>query len=44
MASPNVPQHNGNPRDDDGSADAFAAFAVIAVVVATVCYWLSGMA
>ncbi|MEM9255956.1 MAG: methionine synthase [Pseudomonadota bacterium] len=33
-----------NPQDnDDGSADAFAATAVIALVVLTVYFWLSGM-
>lgn len=40
------PQKNetGATRDEDGGADAFAAVAIIAVVVAAVCFWLKGMA
>jgi hypothetical protein len=43
--------HNAAPQNTDcsstceadGCADAFAATAVIAVIVATVVYWLHGM-
>lgn len=33
-----------SPCEEDGCADALAAVAIIAVVVATVTYWLHGMA
>lgn len=43
MANPQ--KNDSNPAcEKDGCADAFAAVAVIAVVVATVCFWLNGMA
>jgi hypothetical protein len=29
--------------DSDGKADAFAATAIIGIVVLTLCIWLSGM-
>ncbi|HQQ62667.1 MAG TPA: hypothetical protein PLF22_03750 [Pseudomonadales bacterium] len=45
MANPHAPQQSSNTETDkDGSADAFAAVAIIAVVVSTVVYWLHGMA
>jgi hypothetical protein len=45
MAHHEAPQNNSsNQCEEDGSADALAAVAVIAVVVATVSFWLAGMA
>lgn len=46
MAHHQAPQESNcsNSCEEDGCADAFAAFAVIAVVVSTVVYWLHGMA
>jgi hypothetical protein len=45
MANPHAPQQSNNTEvETDGSADAFAAFAVITVIVCTVVYWLNGMA
>lgn len=46
MAHHQTPQDNNcsNSCEEDGCADALAATAVIAVVVAVVSFWLSGMA
>ena len=46
MAHHEAPQGNNNcsPCEEDGCADAFAATAIIAVVVAVATYWLAGMA
>ncbi|MBK8288639.1 MAG: hypothetical protein KAY78_06360 [Pseudomonadales bacterium] len=46
MAHHQAPQNNdcSTTCEEDGCADAFAAVAVIAVVVAAVCFWLNGMA
>jgi hypothetical protein len=46
MANHQDPQKNqcNTACEEDGCADAFAAVAVITVVVAAVCFWLSGMA
>ncbi|HSC75530.1 MAG TPA: hypothetical protein VLB90_04750 [Pseudomonadales bacterium] len=40
------PQKNDSNTvfEEDGAADVFAAVAVIAIVVASVCFWLHGMA
>lgn len=43
MANPQAPQQNNIDTDADGGADAFAAVAIIAVVVGAVVYWLHGM-
>jgi hypothetical protein len=42
MANPQKNDCN-TATEEDGCADAFAATAVIAVVVAAVCFWLNGM-
>ena len=34
---------SNNEVEEDGTADAWAAVVIIAVVVATVCFWLHGM-
>ena len=45
MANPQAPQQSSNTEvDKDGGADAFAATAIITVVVAAVVFWLHGMA
>ena len=42
MANPKSNDSN-TAVEEDGSADAWAAAAIIAVVVATVSFWLHGM-
>lgn len=37
-------QSHCNACEEDGCADAFAAVALITIVVATVVFWLHGMA
>jgi len=43
MANPQKKESNA-ACDQDGCADAFAAVAIITVIVAAVCFWLKGMA
>lgn len=36
-------QNSANPHANDGKVDAIAAIAVIALVVTTLVFWLTGM-
>jgi hypothetical protein len=48
MAHHEAPKKTGANNDvyveEDGGADAFAAFALVAVIVCAVTFWLNGMA
>jgi len=43
MSNEVITEAHASSQDGDDKADAFAAVALIAIVVATVAYWLSGM-
>ncbi len=36
-------EQSSQEKDTDGSADVMATIAIMAVVIFTVCFWLSGM-